>query len=721
MSNKYKLIILILSSILFIFISGCKLTQPPESSGGGSTSTYDPQALYSGSGHADSTAEAFRHWDEDDPPMVPTGCAKCHSNDGFIDFIVDGVVDASATPGVIGCNVCHSDSQSGMTRDVGSVTFPSGITVDGLGSEAICMQCHQGRSSTPSVDSFIAGRAAGDADTVSSSLSFRNIHYFAAAATLYGKVAMGGYQYSGQSYDWKFAHVEGYDSCTDCHDPHSLQVKTEECSRCHTSLSTASASVNSGGGLHDIRHYGSLTDYDGDGNYDEGLYYEIVTFQEKLQVALWAYSNDVLGKPMVYESHTYPYFFVDKNGNGVADPDEANYGNQFRDWTPRLLRAAYNYQTSLKDPGAFAHGGKYMIQLLYDSIMDLNGALPVSMDVHMLSRGDEGHFDGSAEAWRHWDGDGEVSGSCAKCHSAAGLPYYLEHGKHVAQPISNGLMCSTCHTTVPNLRQIDEVEFPSGAKLTMADNSNLCMNCHQGRAARITVDTALLASPGPYNFINVHYFPAAAVFFGTEAKGGYEYPYKTYAGRSMFAMHGDKFDTCVECHMGKQGAEYGIGHNVQKPNPNDCVICHGRDDAQPYPGRDPSMFMFSGIRPGSTPDYDGDGNVTESIKSEIQGLENALYKQMQAYGLATGNPILYDAHTYPYFFKDKNGNTLVDPGEANYGNRYKFDAIMLKAAYNYQVSLKEPNGFIHNSLYIAQLLVDSIGDLGGNVSPYTWR
>jgi len=35
---------------------------------------------------------------------------------------------------------------------------------------------------------------------------------------------------------------------------------------------------------------------------------------------------------------------------------------------------------------------------------------------------------------------------------------------------------------------------------------------------------------------------------------------------------------------------------------------------------------------------------------------------------------------------------------------------MLKAAYNYHMSHKEPCGYIHNHRYVAQLLVDSIGD-----------
>ena len=42
-------------------------------------------------------------------------------------------------------------------------------------------------------------------------------------------------------------------------------------------------------------------------------------------------------------------------------------------WTPRLLRAAYNYQYSVKDPGAFAHNPLYVMQFLYDSIKDVGG------------------------------------------------------------------------------------------------------------------------------------------------------------------------------------------------------------------------------------------------------------------------------------------------------------------------------------------------------------
>jgi hypothetical protein len=66
---------------------------------------------------------------------------------------------------------------------------------------------------------------------------------------------------------------------------------------------------------------------------------------------------------------------VDTNGNGQADPDEANFGNRYNAWTPRLLKAAYNYQFAQKDPGAYVHNGKYILQVLYDSIADIGGSV----------------------------------------------------------------------------------------------------------------------------------------------------------------------------------------------------------------------------------------------------------------------------------------------------------------------------------------------------------
>ncbi len=59
----------------------------------------------------------------------------------------------------------------------------------------------------------------------------------------------------------------------------------------------------------------------------------------------------VAESPIAYDGSSYPYFFVDTNGNGIVDTDEAQVPNAFKSWTPRLVKATYNYQFSLKDPG----------------------------------------------------------------------------------------------------------------------------------------------------------------------------------------------------------------------------------------------------------------------------------------------------------------------------------------------------------------------------------
>ena len=235
---------------------------------------------WSMSAHADGTALAFNNWNADG--QVPTTCARCHSSEGFVDYIggdgtAAGVVDHTApTKSVIRCVTCHNPAADALS----SVTFPSGVTVDELGGEARCMTCHQGRSSGPQVDAAIAAAAPATDDTVSAMLNFQNIHYFPAAATLYAGRAKGGYQYAGQVYDVRFRHVDSHDTCIGCHDPHSTRVKFDECATCHTGVSDVA-------GAHQIRMISSAgIDYDGDGNTTEGIYDELVGLRDKLAAAI---------------------------------------------------------------------------------------------------------------------------------------------------------------------------------------------------------------------------------------------------------------------------------------------------------------------------------------------------------------------------------------------------------------------------------------------------
>jgi hypothetical protein len=431
------------------------------------------------------------------------------------------------------------------------------------------------------------------------------------------------------------------------------------------------------------RMEGSAVDFDGDGDIEEGIATEIAGLQEALYAALQAYAADTVGTGVVYDSHSYPYFFIDGDGDGAVTEGEAAYPNRYATWTPRLLKAAYNYQMSLKDPGGYAHGGKYIIQLLCDSIEDLGGE-------GCAHRDDHGHFQGSSEAFRHWDEDGEVRSSCARCHSAEGLPFFHEAGVNVAAEISNGFQCDTCHAGEwPGRLTFASVTFPSGVTVEPAedDESSLCMQCHQGRQAGANVDRTV-GEAGDNDvlegarFANVHYFPAGATRYGSDVNVGYEYAGKEYVG---YFAHVAGYDTCIGCHD---------AHELEVQTAA-CFTCHaGFDDVH-------DIRMAEG-------DFDGDGDVAEGLYGEIATMKEVLYEAIVAYSVAneTTNEVVYRSN-YPYWFAANDGEDLV------------WTPTLLRAAYNYQFAKKDPGGFAHNGMYMIQLLYDTIEAVGGDVSGMT--
>lgn len=643
------------------------------------------EEMWANSPHNDTEAEAFVHWNEDDPAEIPESCAKCHSTTGYLDFLGEdgsafGEVNAAAPIGeTVQCVACHNETTAQMT----SVVFPSGVEITGMDASARCAQCHQGRASAVQVNASIEEAGLTDQpDEVGEALGFINIHYYAAAATLYGAEVQGGYQYEGQAYTPRFDHVEDYDSCIGCHNSHTLELKIEECQVCHQGVASVEDIAN-------IRMASSQVDYDGDGDLEEGIKGEITTLQEYLYAAIQAYASEVAGTPIVYNQASHPYFFIDSDGDGEAtDADSERYAS----WTPRLLKAAYNYQVTLKDPGAYAHNGKYMIQLLHDSINDLNESIATPIDLSMAVRNDPGHFAAETEAFRHWDEDGMVPGTCAKCHSAVGLPVFLANGTNIAVEPSSGLNCATCHDNLAEFTifTVESVTFPSGATVAFADSpqSNLCLNCHQGRESTVSVNRAIAGAgvgddevSEALRFRNPHYFAAGATLFGTEVQGAYEYEGQQYNGRFP---HVANFDTCTECHD-----PHGLTVNATA-----CAACH--------PGADQEGGLEA-IRI-STEDFDGDGDTTEGMAGEVEGMQERLYEAIQAYGEANGSPIEFNPASYPYWFDDA-------------GESYaQWTPALLRAAYNYTWAAKDPGAFAHNGKYMLQVLYDSISALGGDTA-----
>jgi hypothetical protein len=91
----------------------------------------------------------------------------------------------------------------------------------------------------------------------------------------------------------------------------------------------------------------------------EGIHGEVETLGEALYAAMQTYA-EAHGGAIEYSPTSYPYFFA-ADGEGYAA------------WTPRLVKAAFNYQYIQKDPGAYVHNPKFVIQFLIDAIEDLGG------------------------------------------------------------------------------------------------------------------------------------------------------------------------------------------------------------------------------------------------------------------------------------------------------------------------------------------------------------
>jgi len=659
---------------------------------------------WASSAHANGSAPSFTLWDESAPPRVPQECAKCHSGAGFQDALgaddsTAGQMDGSHPIGVVvTCKSCHNDYA--LAKD--SIVTPSGVQITGLGQTSLCIECHQGNGSKNAIDTLI--KEAGVApDVVNKALGFNSYHADAGIVISIGTMAKGGYEYDGQHYDAIATHVDGYEDCVDCHDPHSLEIDLVTCAECHQGVATVED-------LRNIRMDGSRRDYNGNGDVTEGIYYELVGLQKSLLSIMERYAEEVAGSRLAYDATTYPYFFADANTNGATDPHEADPANRFVSWTPRLLQAAYNFRSAEENPGAYVHGGKYVIQLLYDSIASLNAALTEPHDISALQRDDAGHFAGSKLAFRYWDARGLVQGACAKCHTADGMAFFLKESVNVLAPPSNGLQCTTCHDSLTEytIHATGPVRFPSGAVIDSGDAGvNLCLTCHQGRESTASLERIIGdATPDEeavgLRLPDLHFFAASATRWGADVHGALEYAGKTYADKTYvgFFDHGaGKVDLCSDCHD-----VHSLGVKVER-----CAVCH----AEVGKNRDVRAIRNSII------DYDGDGDVKEGVYYEITTLQEILFAAIQRYArVVIGQPIAYEPTGYPYFFvADRNDDSEVNAIEGKPENAYKrWTPRLLRAAYNYQNSLADPGAFSHNAPYIIQTLYDSIEDLGEDVS-----
>ncbi|MCK8462485.1 cytochrome C [Aliiroseovarius sp. S1339] len=315
-------------------------------------------AAWSRSGHADAASESFSHWNEEGE--IPANCATCHSGVGFRSFHgLDGSPkglpeDPFPIGGVVDCETCHNPGLSRITE----IALPSGVVHPVSGGDVSCMTCHQGRASGARVTEATAGIAE---DTSSGELRFVNPHYNIAAATTLGGYARLGYQYPDKTYSGRFNHAKPVATCVSCHKPHDLTVAEANCLTCHQSGDAKAIRI-------------ARQSYDGSGKTDKGIYHDINANADLLMSLIQDYATEIAGKAMIYDGTRYPYFFADANADGLADEADGR-SVSYDAFTPRLLKAVYNWKFITADPGIHVHNPHYALELAYDSVEDLSAAL----------------------------------------------------------------------------------------------------------------------------------------------------------------------------------------------------------------------------------------------------------------------------------------------------------------------------------------------------------
>ncbi|MDJ1006178.1 MAG: cytochrome C [Paracoccaceae bacterium] len=304
------------------------------------------------------------------------------------------------------------------------------------------------------------------------------------------------------------------------------------------------------------------------------------------------------------------------------------------------------------------------------------------------------HANAAAEAFSHWDDDGEIRPACATCHAGEGFRDF--HGLDgtapgvVDGPIDVGgvVDCGTCHNE--GLAEISEITFPSGLVHPVTGVEASCLTCHQGRAAGATIVAAIdgLAEDEPnaeLRFINPHYATAAATWLGGYGAAGYHYDGQDYSGRFFHARPVASCNSCHEPHTLEVDFE-------------PCLTCHEADSPQ-----DIRIARQS---------YDGSGNTSVGIQSDIEANAEQLMAMIQAYmGDVVGAPVIYDGNRYPYFFADANGDGAIDMVDGRPVPYAAWTPRSLRTAFNWKLVTADPGNFAHNPQYSLELLYDSIEDL----------
>jgi len=367
--------------------------------------------------------------------------------------------------------------------------------------------------------------------------------------------------------------------------------------------------------------------------------------------------------------------------------------------------------------------------------------------------------DASGAAWAHYNWD-QVTGtgnraSCQRCHTSTGASNFMTSptayvaanntfshlsgwGAAAGSPQNELLYCWGCHSNagkgiLRNPGAITETYSPatSGDPATTVSypdisGSNVCMTCHLGRETGEVIKNDQ-DEDGVRSFVNSHYLSAGGQLFGTT---GYEYAGVSYANLSFFAH--DKVGSAAAPGTGTNGPCAGC--HMSTPNSHSFLPVT----------KNTSGAITAITSTACATCHRGDRALTPTdLSTEEEGYQAALSALVAA--LDGQNIYFYPAH--PYFYKDSNNNNIFDLGEdinrngvldagedvnsngmldkgvdndvtsglssdafTGWASIYGFDfwKDVMGAAFNANLLIHDPGGYVHNRIYSKRLIRDSI-------------
>jgi hypothetical protein len=331
---------------------------------------------------------------------------------------------------------------------------------------------------------------------------------------------------------------------------------------------------------------------------------------------------------------------------------------------------------------------------------------------------------------------------CVRCHTTTGYLNYLSNqsiapfGSKSKTEGKEVLACNLCHVDYSYARRkVAQVTVyynkSTNSKIriripmTYPDigESNICLNCHVGRetgqiikelANPAKTENKLLVPSGTYNFKNAsfensHYLAAGATIFKTSGFEFYSSHYYNYpdghreVGVANFNNTGTS-GPCITCHMKPGNHSFspvakdksGTFTALTSTTCNN-MLCH--NGAMTADRLESQNGLFNATLQALNVLLQGDalpGNPSKSKRKYCYQSTSPYFYYVLTNTLATSQ--VKDWMTY-----DSSNNAILGTGPNNMG-----------AAFNYNVLIREPGAFAHNSIYAKRLIYDSISWLFDN-------